>query len=316
MRRTDGEFSSGFSLTGMVSSSSSAGLTMDGFSCIQRFHWFGWMLLNWLNSLARSLLPAEAECGLCCQTSRLGTVFFYDLFMYGANTTTATIASSYLFFERFKFSSLREHTGESSHPKWSSFSSALSSLEDLRKWLSYVSRSSRSHSPALSLSFSADALSHWFSLSHELGSLSVPFFVVFCFFFQSINTGTNDYFVLFNCLCFFTWLETLPLAVEKTWLSNHLLQNLQLKPIADRSLLLLLMSEKLCCRRRRHTLEGCRRICSVETHLDLPIPFGDHGPLARRGQHVLVPRDLELSNSRSSGLLVTRFFAEKHRHSL
>lgn len=313
MRRTDGEFSSGFSLTGMVSSSSSAGLTMDGFSCIQRFRWFGWMLLNWLNSLARSLLPAEAECGLCCQTSRLGTVFFYDLFMYGANTTTATIASSYLFFERFKFSSLREHTGESSHPKWSSFSSALSSLEDLRKWLSYVCRSSRSHSPARSLPMpsltgfhSHTNWAHWVFLFSSSSASS---------FYQSTLAQTITLFCLIVYV-FFTWLETLPLAVEKTWLSNHLLQNLQLKPIADRSLLLLLMSEKLCCRRRRHTLEGCRRICSVETHLDLPIPLGDHGPLARRGQHVLVPRDLELSNSRSSGLLVTRFFAEKHRHSL
>lgn len=219
--------------------------------------------------------------------------------------------------------------------------------EDLRKWLSYVCRS-RDHSLSheISLSHQTSSSSPALSLAlltaflaHQNSALSVPFFVFFLLLaFINQHTGTNTFFpvvVLFNCLCFTRlYFTAMPLAVEIMWLSNHLLQNLQTgldhRSITSASTVAVVNVLEFC--RHRHTLEGCRNCCCccrylpvfffLETH-GITTPRGTHGfPSFLRGSHtVLVPwghaRSLELElvvALVSSGR--TRFFAEKHRHSL
>lgn len=213
--------------------------------------------------------------------------------------------------------------------------------EDLRKWLSYVCRS-RDHSLSheISLSHQTSSSSPALSLAlltafhaHQNSALSVPFFLLLAFINQ--HTGTNTFFpvvVLFNCLCFTRlYFTAMPLAVEKMWLSNHLLQNLQTgldhRSITSASTVAVVDVLEFC--RHRHTLEGCRNCCCcccrdlpvfffLETH-GITTPRGTHDfPSFLRGSHtVLVPwghaRDRSNSNSSSLwSLLVGRGFSPKN----
>lgn len=161
----------------------------------------------------------------------------------------------------------------------------------------------------------------------------------FCFFSPSClyqSTHWHKHFfpvvVLFNCLCFTRFYFTaMPLAVEKTRLSNHLLQNLQTgldhRSITSASTVAVVDVLEFC--RHRHTLEGCRNCCCcccrnlpvfffLETH-GITTPRGTHDfPSFLRGSHtVLVPwghaRDRSNSNSSSLwSLLVGRGFSPKN----
>lgn len=222
--------------------------------------------------------------------------------------------------------------------------------EDLRKWLSYVCRSrdhSLSHEISLSHQTSSSALSrtaHCFSrtpkLCTECSSFSV-FFLLLAFINQ--RTGTNTVFPLLFCLIVYVLLDFFTVVClwwfEKTWLSNHLLQNLQTgldhRSICSASTVVVAVDVLEFCR-HRHTLEGCRNCCYCCCCCrNLPVFFlprntrdhhttGDprfsflpagvtHGfsPLGARARSL----ELELVVALvSSGR--TRFFAEKHRHSL
>lgn len=219
--------------------------------------------------------------------------------------------------------------------------------EDLRKWLSYVCRL-RDHSLSheISLSHQTSSSSPALSLSHcsLLFTHTKTLHWVFLFFSPSClyqSTHWHKHFfpvvVLFNCLCITRFYFTaMPLAVEKTWLSNHLLQNLQTgldhRSISSASTVAVVDVLEFC--RHRHTLEGCRNCCCCWCR-NLPVFFlprntrdhhttGDprfsflpagvtHGfsPLGARARSL----ELELVVALvSSGR--TRFFAEKHRHSL
>lgn len=228
--------------------------------------------------------------------------------------------------------------------------------EDLRKWLSYVCRSrdhslSLTHnqfhslpsSTALSLLLLLLTTFHAHTNCTECSSFFVSSFLPL-----SINTGTNSFFlVLFNCL-YFTRVFTLPLAVEKCCcqITCCKISNLNRSPI-DLRLLLLMSSNsvvvvvvvvvthlKVVVETRRRLLVSSAAVAdsgisttlrhrSVETPARNLIATRSklwitHG--TRLGPGFAVPPLRDRSNSSSllalSSLLVTRFFAEKHRHSL
>lgn len=227
--------------------------------------------------------------------------------------------------------------------------------EDLRKWLSYVCRSrdhSLSHSQSISLSsvvdssLTAAAAAHHFSRSHKLHWVFLFLFLPSCLY-QS--TLAQTLFFLF-CLIVYILLGffTLPLAVEKCCcqITCCKISNLNRSPI-DLGLLLLMSSNsvvvvvvvvvthlKVVVETRRRLLVSSAAVAdsgisttllhrSVETPARNLIATRSklwitHG--TRLGPGFAVPPLRDRSNSSSllalSSLLVTRFFAEKHRHSL
>lgn len=114
----------------------------------------------------------------------------------------------------------------------------------------------------------ASSLSLLFTHTKTLHRVFLFFYFFLLLAFINQRTGTNTFFPLLFCLIVYVLLDFFTVVClwrfEKTWLSNHLLQNLQTgldhRSISSASTVVVAVDVLEFCR-HRHTLEGCRNCC-------------------------------------------------------